>query len=163
LFCFYNPFEYALIFYIILCTVPSGTGTKDGYFQMYNNFTSGIEYYYNVHANTCDLYGLNYWSDWCYGSANVQTYKGSVKVGNEIADIWAEAATPFTWTVTRGMCTPVSNARMDTGEGTFYFDMQAGPFDASVFQLPQACIDAEVAASRANAKLPASTRKGLNM
>ena len=38
-----------------------GNSTFDGTFQMFMNFTSGAEYYYNVNANTCGAYGLDYW------------------------------------------------------------------------------------------------------
>ena len=106
---------------------------------MYNDFNSGIEYYFNVHANTCDLYGLNYWSNWCYGSSNQQTFVETVRVGTQAADVWAEAGTPFTWTNTQQSCVPVSQTRTDTGEATMYFNMKTGAPDASVFKLPTVC------------------------
>lgn len=106
---------------------------------MYSNFTSGIEYYYNVVAGTCDLYGLNYWSDWCYGSVNTQTYLTSVTVGNEEADVWQQDNSPFTWTNTRDSCVPVSHTRIDTGEATFYYNMVVGAPDLSVHTIPSAC------------------------
>jgi hypothetical protein len=121
----------------------SGTGTKDGYFQMISNFTSGIEYYYNVNANTCDLYGLNYWSDWCYGEINKQSWLQSVVVGTQVADVWAQEGSPFTWTNTRHSCVPVSQNRVDTGEATYYYNMNVGAPDVSVFALPEACKRAE--------------------
>jgi len=109
---------------------------------MFSNFTSGIEFYYNVATDFCDLYGLNYWSDWCYGSYNQQTYSKSIHVGSEVADVWAKEGTPFTWTNARDTCAPVAQARTDTGENTFFFNYKAGAPDSKVFALPQACIDA---------------------
>lgn len=118
---------------------------KDGYFQMISDFNSGIEYYYNVHANTCDLYGLNYWSDWCYGSINKQTHLQTAKVGTEIADVWSQEGSPFTWSNTRHTCIPVAQTRTDTGEATFYYNFKAGAPDRSVFAIPAACKRAEAA------------------
>jgi len=123
----------------------SGNTVKDGYFQMYSNFTSGIEYYYNVNEGTCGLYGLNYWADWCYGSINSQSYLTSVTVGNDIADVWGEENSPFTWTNTRDNCVPVSHARTDTGEASFYFNMVVGAPDLSVHTIPSACKRAQEA------------------
>ncbi len=117
----------------------TGTGTKDGYFQMISDFNSGIEYYYNVNAGTCGLYGLNYWADWCYGSVNKQSWLQSVVVGTQKADVWVQEGSPFTWSNTQHSCVPISNTRVDTGEATFYFNFQGGAPDASVFALPAPC------------------------
>lgn len=132
---------------------------KDGAFQMYSNFTSGIEYYYNVHANTCGLYGLNYWSDWCFGAQNIQTYQSSVTIGNQVADVWGQKGNPFVATSTRGGCTPVSNVRSDTGEGTFFYDMRVGEPPKGFFDLPAACIRKAEEHTRSGAKLAPSERK----
>ncbi len=123
----------------------AGTGTKDGHFQMFNNFTSGIEYYYNVNADTCDLYGLNLWADWCYGAINKQSSHMSVTVGTQIADVWQQEGTPFSWTATRHTCVPVSQNRDDTGEATYFYNMRSGAPDASVFAIPAACVRSEQA------------------
>jgi hypothetical protein len=45
-----------------------GNTTYDGMFDMWMNFTSGNQYYYNRNSGTCDLYGLDYWNDWCFGN-----------------------------------------------------------------------------------------------
>ncbi|CAF2000731.1 unnamed protein product [Rotaria magnacalcarata] len=45
-----------------------GNTTVDGLFDMWMNFTSGMQYYYNYHSGTCDLYGLDFWNDWCFGN-----------------------------------------------------------------------------------------------
>eukprot|EP01033_Poteriospumella_lacustris_P004845 gene4845-3474_t len=120
-----------------------GVTPKDGTFQMISNFTSGIEYYYNVATGSCALYGLNYWSDWCYGSVNKQTYKGSFGVGSETANAWVQDGTPFVWAATQNTCVPISQVRSDTGETTFFFNMKEGAPDASVFEVPAACKRAE--------------------
>lgn len=120
-----------------------GISPADGTFQMISNFTSGIEYYYNVALGTCALYGLNYWSDWCYGTANKQTYKNVFSVGSEMATAWVQDGTPFVWTATQTGCVPISHMRSDTGETTFFFNMKEGAPDASVFVVPAACKRAE--------------------
>jgi hypothetical protein len=123
-----------------------GSTPRDGWFSMYSNFTSGIEYYFNRAKGTCDLYGLNYWSDWCYGSANAQVYSYNVTIGNEVADVWTQAGSydPYFWTNARDSCVPISQFRRDTGESTFYFDFKEGAPDASVFVLPAACVKSEM-------------------
>lgn len=122
-----------------------GTSPRDGSFVMISNFTSGIEYYYNVALGTCDLYGLNYWSDWCYGSVNKQKYQNTFSVGSEMANAWVQDDTPFVWTATQNACVPISNMRQDTGETTFFFNMKVGAPVASVFVVPDACKRAEAA------------------
>lgn len=122
-----------------------GVTVKDGSFQMFNNFTSGIEYYYNVNTGTCDLYGLNYWSDWCYGSINGQSLKASSTVGYETSRVWEQPQTPFLWTNLDSGCVPFSMSRKDSGENTFFSNFVAKAPDASVFQIPTACKRAEAA------------------
>ena len=107
---------------------------------MYNNFTSGIEYYYDVNNNVCDLYGLNLWSDWCYGEKNSQTYSNSIRIGSEIGDVWKMKGNDFSWTNARRSCAPVAKNRDETGETTVYFNYKPGAVDTSVFDLPQACV-----------------------
>ncbi len=46
--------------------ITVGTSTIDGNFQMLSNFTSGIEYYYNVNEGSCELYGCNLWQVLCH-------------------------------------------------------------------------------------------------
>jgi len=123
----------------------NGNTTRDGSFRMFNNFTSGIEYYHNVATDSCDLYGLNYWSDWCYGAANNQVYYSSITVGNDLADIWRQEGENdvFSWTNTRDSCVPVAQSRQDTGETTFYYNFKEEVPLASVFELPAACVRAE--------------------
>ena len=149
---------YILIYLFCWCL---GVTAKDGYFQMYSNFTSGIEYYYNVHANTCDLYGLNLWSDWCYGSVNGQTHQGSFQNGDEIADVWGQEGNPFNWTNNRKSCTPVSLVRSDTSETTFYYNMVTGAPDSSVYELPAACVTKAAEVEKSGVKLVPSARKSL--
>ncbi len=141
-----------------------GTTPRDGHFQMISNFSSGIEYYYNVHANTCDLYGLNYWSDWCYGAVNNQRHHASLKIGNELADVWSLPGDNdvFRWTNARDSCVPVSMNRVDSGEVTYFYDFKEGAPDASVFTLPSACIRKE-AELLGKGKLPASPHSQMRL
>lgn len=120
----------------------NGITSIDGHFQMFSNFTSGIEYYYNVNANTCDLYGLNYWSDWCYGTINSQTYMSSITIGSQISDIWTMNGSDFTWTNQRDQCIPIGMNRVSTGETTVYYNHKAIKPDSTLFNLPTACTDA---------------------
>lgn len=132
---------------------------------MYNNFTSGIEYYYNVAADSCDLYGLNLWSDWCYGAANQQYFSKSITIGVQSASVWAQEGSPFTWTSTysttpsvtaSAVCVPMAQHRLDSGESTYYYDMKVGAPDASVFALPTACVRAEETLLQGSKSLPVS-------
>ena len=125
----------------------SGITAKDGSFQMYNNFTSGVEYYYNVHANSCDLYGLNLWSDWCYGASNAQSPMDVINIAGQVADVWSMqedgVESPFIWTNARKGCVPVGMNRADTSETTIFFNYHATAPSMDSFKVPQACIDAE--------------------
>ncbi|CAF0779537.1 unnamed protein product [Adineta ricciae] len=59
----------------VIVTVNGGRGntTFDSTFDMWMNFTSGRQYYYNRNTGSCDLYGLDYWNDWCFGNKYNQT------------------------------------------------------------------------------------------
>ena len=121
----------------------NGVTTKDGRFQMFNDFKAGIEYYYNVNEGTCDLYGLNLWYDWCYGSVNSQVWRQEARVGDQMADVWGMEGNDFYFTNIQGSCTPVSKARGYNGESTFYFNMIEGQPEAGFFDLPSACLTAK--------------------
>jgi len=146
----------------------SGVTSKDGSFQMYNNFTSGIEYYYNTVTNQCDLFGLNLWMPWCYGKINSQVLSTSVKIGSELANVWTlnSPNNIFTWTATRDTCVPIGNSRLDTGETTFFYDYAANETTkekaSDAHALPAACIKKQntmIAANRDALKfLPSSPR-----
>lgn len=127
----------------------NGETAKDGYFKMFNDFKNGIEYYYNVGTDNCDLYGLNLWYDWCYGAINHQLHIDQMRVGEETADIWGMDGNDFKWSNTRESCTPVSRFRPSTSETLFYYNMQADYLPADYFDLPQACLDE---AARVNLK-----------
>jgi len=118
----------------------SGTTIYNGHFQMFSNYSSGAEAYYNVVSGECVVYGLDFWNDWCYGSVNDEQYVTSVMVGNEVADVWQVPGNVFSWTNTRENCLPVSLNRYDTGETTFYYNFKAAPPSADVFQPPAACV-----------------------
>jgi hypothetical protein len=134
----------------------SGTTIYDGHFQMYSNYSSGAEAYYNVVTGDCVVYGLDLWNNWCFGSINDEQYVTSVMVGNEVADVWQVPGLPFSWTSTRENCLPVSLNRYDTGETTFYYNMNAVAPSAEVFQPPPACVTelARVAQQLESSTLP---------
>ena len=128
----------------------SGETAKDGSFKMFNDFKNGIEYYYNAVTDTCDLYGLNLWYDWCYGSINHQVRVDEMRIGDEISDVWGMDGNDFHWSNTRDSCTPVSRFRTTTGETIFYFNMQEDYLPDDYFDLPSACV--EEASRRVNLK-----------
>lgn len=118
-----------------------GTTAKNGHFQMFNDFKNGIEYYYNVATNNCDLYGLNLWYDWCYGAINHQVHRDEIRIGDETADVWGMDGNDFLWSNTRESCTPVSRFRPSTAETIFYYNLQSDYLPVDYFDLPQACVE----------------------
>lgn len=118
----------------------SGSTIYDGHFQMYSNYSSGAEAYYNVAEDSCVVYGLDYWNDWCYGSTNDEEYVQSVIVGNQLADVWQVPGNVFSWSNTRDHCVPVSLNRDDTGETTFYYNFVEKISSEDVFIPPAACV-----------------------
>jgi hypothetical protein len=50
-----------------------GNTSYDGSFDMWMNFTSGYQWYYNRNTDSCDLYGLDFWNDWCFGNTYNQS------------------------------------------------------------------------------------------
>jgi hypothetical protein len=118
----------------------SGDSIYDGHFEMYSNYSSGAEAYYNVETGSCIVYGLDYWNDWCFGSGNSEVYVSSVMVGSQAADVWQVPGSVFSWSDTQQGCIPVSMNRYDTGETTFYYNFAEGTPDAAVFVPPAACV-----------------------
>ena len=42
-------------------------------YNMWMNFTSGLQYYEDVETKNCHLFGLDLWNDWCYGNTYNQS------------------------------------------------------------------------------------------
>lgn len=139
-----------------------GVDVKDGNFQMFNNFTSGIEYYYNMNAGTCALYHCDLWDQWCYGSENKQQHATTIKMGSEVADVWQMDGADFSWTNQRKGCIPVGLNRASTGETTLYYNYEAKAPADSDFDLPEACLEQERLMMGDAKSLPRSPRTSLH-
>lgn len=116
-----------------------GNTTNDGTFDMWMNFTSGYQWYYNRNTDSCDLYGLDYWNDWCFGNkynqsedfvaADVQCTSrfGPTHQCNQ----WRNGEFTFE-TFATNECLPSSISR-PSGERIDYLRGRIGPIDPSVF------------------------------
>jgi len=115
----------------------SGDGVTiyDGFFSMFLNFTSGIEYYLNVHTGKCELYGLDAWNDWCYSQQENEAYTSSVSVGGTTVDVWQNSDFNF---LVSPPCIPFGLQRAN-GDFTLYYNLTAGISDPSVFTPPSQC------------------------
>lgn len=116
-----------------------GNTTDDGTFDMWLNFTSGNQYYYNRNTGACDLYGLDFWNDWCFGNkynqsedfveANVQC---KLPLGPEQrCNQWRNGDFRFE-TYTTGQCFPSSLWR-SSGEVIKYLPGRSDPIPPSIF------------------------------
>jgi len=116
----------------------SGDGITiyDGHFQMYNNFSNGIEYYYNVENNTCLLYGLDIWQDWCYGDGQTEEYLETIDIGGAVSNLWTDG--DFTFGGAQSDCRPVLRAR--DGALTIYYNVTYGIEFPDVFTPPEICL-----------------------
>jgi hypothetical protein len=113
-------------------------------YNMWMNFTSGKQYYYNVNDKTCHLFGLDWWNDWCYGntfnqsedflSANVSCSSNDFNSCNQ----WKNG--DFIFEATSLGCYPAALNRLSNGERTIYFNAKNGPFPAEVFQPDPICL-----------------------
>nr|ACC43943.1 unknown [Philodina roseola] len=123
-----------------------GNTTYDGTFDMWMNFTSGYQYYYNRNSGACDLYGLDYWNDWCFGNtfnqsedfvaADVRCSGG--RSPHERCDQWRNGGFLFE-TYANNQCFPASISRQN-GERYEYFEGRTEPIPPSVFVPNPVCV-----------------------
>ncbi|UJR20092.1 hypothetical protein I4U23_023225 [Adineta vaga] len=113
-------------------------------YNMWMNFTSGKQYYHNVNNNSCHLFGLNYWNDWCYGNTFNQTEdftKSNISCTFDLSNNcnqWINGDFLFESTLNR--CYPSSLFRLSSNEKTIYFDQKDGPFSPEIFQPDPICL-----------------------
>jgi hypothetical protein len=132
--------------------VVTGSGkqgtTNDGNFQMYMNFTNGIEYYYNAISNSCDAYGLDFWNEYCFGTAQPGESEVFVNTGtcysyNNYQQCNAYKNGAFVFTANTDSCAPISLIRTERSpvdELTLFGNTQfPQSIDNSVFVPPAAC------------------------
>jgi hypothetical protein len=122
-----------------------GKTTNDGTFDMWMNFTSGYQWYYNRNADTCDLYGLDYWNDWCFGNKYNQSEDfvaadvpcisrfGPTQQCNQ----WRNGEFVFE-TYATNECLPSSISR-PSGELMDYYVGRVGPIPADTFVPNSVC------------------------
>lgn len=120
-------------------TIGGGTGIDiyTGHFQMFSNFSSGIEWYYNVNTGECEEFGLDYWNDWCYGTVGQsQTFYSQNEFNGQTVNTWQNGE--FFYTSSSSSCLPVINSRV-SGDLTMFYDVNTSPIDPSVFIPPAVC------------------------
>jgi hypothetical protein len=123
-----------------------GNTTYDGVFDMWMNFTSGYQYYFNRNSGTCDLYGLDYWNDWCFGNKYNQS-EDFVAADIRCSTPFGPAQTCNQWrngeflfeTYAPDQCLPSSISR-PSGERIDYVKGRIGPIPPSVFTPNPVCL-----------------------
>ncbi|CAF1138874.1 unnamed protein product [Adineta steineri] len=112
-------------------------------YNMWMNFTSGKQYYFNVNNQTCHLFGLNCWNDWCYGNTYNQTEqfltanKSCSSGSSRLCNQWQNG--DFLFESTSSGCYPSILSRVSSNERTVYFDAKDGPIPSEVFQPNPIC------------------------
>ncbi|CAF0830754.1 unnamed protein product [Adineta ricciae] len=119
-------------------------------YDMWMNFTSGKQYYYNDNNKTCHLFGLDYWNDWCYGNtfnqsedfqiSNTSCLSGRSRYCNQ----WKNGDFFFQSTTTG--CYPAALYRKSNNENTIYFNPKDGPFSPDIFQPNPICLKSSIVA-----------------
>ena len=113
-------------------------------YNMWMNFTSGKQYYHNVDNNSCHLFGLDYWNDWCFGNtynqsedfliADASCYSGAFDYCNR----WKNG--DFLFDATKVGCYPSALTRLSNGERTIYYNQKNGPFTPDIFKPDPICL-----------------------
>jgi hypothetical protein len=113
-------------------------------YDMWMNFTSGKQYYFNVDEKSCRLFGLDLWNDWCYGNtfnqsedfviADISCLSGLFDYCNR----WKNG--DFLFDSTSTGCYPSALSRVSSGERTVYFNPKNGPFTPDIFQPDPICL-----------------------
>ncbi|CAF0954160.1 unnamed protein product [Didymodactylos carnosus] len=119
-----------------------GNTTEDGRFNMWMNFTSGRQYYHNINAGTCDLYGLDFWNDWCFGNTFNQSedfVAANVSCATDVSGFtcnhWQNGDFRFDSYVKPSSehgCWPAGISR-SSNEKVAYFGFVEGPFPPSTW------------------------------
>ncbi|CAF3817349.1 unnamed protein product [Rotaria sp. Silwood1] len=123
-----------------------GNTTYDGLFHMWMNFTSGKQYYYNYRNGTCDLYGLDYWNDWCFGNKYNQS-EDFVAADIPCTSPLAPSSKCHQWrngeflfeTYADDSCFPSSISR-PSGERIVYFGGSVHPIPSYIFIPDPVCL-----------------------
>jgi hypothetical protein len=116
-----------------------GNTSYDGSFDMWMNFTSGYQWYYNRNTDSCDLYGLDYWNDWCFGNKYNQSedfVAADVRCTSPFGPThqcnqWRNGEFSFE-TYATNECLPSSISR-PTGERIDYVRGRVGPISPDTF------------------------------
>jgi hypothetical protein len=140
----------------------SGSNIYNGNFTMVSNFTSGREYYYNINDETCLLFGLDLWNQWCYGATYNQSEMllheniacsnpNTIGVGGAQQNCtqWGNGEFVFeaySYMMSAGTCLPSSLIRITNGEKWFYSDAKigSGSIPPNAFAPPPACKSSSV-------------------
>ncbi|UJR25680.1 hypothetical protein I4U23_007031 [Adineta vaga] len=132
----------------VIVTTNGGRGntTFDGTFDMWMNFTSGRQYYYNRNTGACDLYGLDYWNDWCFGNKYNQT-EDFVAADVQCTSPYGPSRHCHQWrngeflfeTLATSDCLPSSISR-PSGERIDYIKGSIGPIPPSTFVPNPVCV-----------------------
>jgi hypothetical protein len=113
-------------------------------YNMWMNFTSGKQYYYNLNEKSCRLFGLDFWNDWCYGNTFNQSEDFLVEDASCLNDVfdycnrWKNG--DFIFDSTSLGCYPAALTRLSNGERTIYFNPKNGPFTPDIFQPDPICL-----------------------
>jgi len=107
------------------------------------NFTSGIEWYFNVNTETCSGFGLDYWNDWCYGEVENTKSIGTLSIAGVTCDVWGVQNSDLWFSNTQNSCIPVTRARSSAEELTLYYGYTP-TVDPGYFIPNPACHRAEV-------------------
>ncbi|CAF3976837.1 unnamed protein product [Rotaria sp. Silwood1] len=120
---------------------------QNGKFDMWMNFTSGLQYYHNINDKKCYVLGLDYFNDWCFGNKYNQSedfVAKNVKCKSHtgLCNQWKNGDFIFEAYAnrTRSGCYPAGIYRLSTGERTDYYYSLDGPFSPEIFQPDELCL-----------------------
>ena len=118
--------------------------SMDIQYDMWMNFTSGKQYYYNANETTCHLFGLNSWNDWCYGNTFNQSEdfaNANISCSSDVSQTcnqWQNG--DFLFQSTTNGCYPAALNRASNDEQMLYFNAKNGPFPSEIFQPDPICL-----------------------
>lgn len=124
--------------------VSSGTGKTyyDGSFRYYSNFTSGLEWVYNVVTGECTPYGLDFWNEWCYGSLSSENFASYETIGTTSVSVFTQNGAGWVRKATTDQCIPVMHSHSSAvNHGITTIFKNFIPYvTPDVFELPSTCV-----------------------
>eukprot|EP00026_Physarum_polycephalum_P018163 Phypoly_transcript_19645.p1 GENE.Phypoly_transcript_19645~~Phypoly_transcript_19645.p1 ORF type:complete len:203 (+),score=21.84 Phypoly_transcript_19645:74-682(+) len=107
----------------------------------YTDYKKGVEYYYLPLNNSCEPYGPDQFTEWCYGPISVgQNFVSNITIAGSACTVWENTQNDMKWISSDSECLPVMRQHADD---TFIFYDSTIGVEPSDFVPPTICTNSQ--------------------